>query len=295
MHLENINKGSNISQNSEKILKILSHKKFQERFDRNFLLMLFKTHKYSQGIISLSDLMQNRQELLTIYMENHNNDKIISTCVNYAGNDSSYWIRALNYFLNSTLESKNDFINQILDRITESDLISPILILEILQSKDIPFELVRKHILKILTKGYKEINTNKSDFEKHDDKIKKFENELLELKTKASQFSIGKCNICNQPTNINVIPVVFFLCHHSFHLYCLNAEMHDDNLNNEPRCPTCSQRSNHVMSRIKQTEENNENYNEFNIELGNTVKKMDYIAKFMGMGLFKLSKIGEIN
>ena len=249
--------------------------------------MLFKTHKYSQGIICLSDIMQNRQELLTIYMENHNNDKIISICSNYAGSDSSYWIRALNYFINSTLENKNEYIDKILDKITDSELISPILILDILRSKDINFELVRKPLLKILNKEYKEININKADYEVNETKTNKFDNELLEFKTKATQFSMGKCSLCNQATsNNNVVPVVFFLCHHAFHMYCLNAELRDDT-SEDHKCPTCWQRSNQVINRIKQTEEKKDDSNEYNIELSKNVKKFDHIAKYMGLGLFK--------
>lgn len=288
LHLENIMKGVNVSKNSEKIIKVINHKKFQSRYDQNFLLMLFKTHKYTQGIISISDIMQNRQELLTIYMENHNNDKIMSICNNYAGQDSSYWIQTLNYFINSTMENKYSYINKVLKEVTDNNIISPIMILDILKSKETSFKVIREHLIKILKEEHEAISLNEQEFENNNKIKEKFENENSDLKSKAVQFSMGKCTICNQSTNnINVVPVVFFLCHHSFHLYCLNAELRDDN-KDESQCPTCWHRSHHVINRLKQTEEKQENYNEFKMELENTKNhRFDKIAKYMGTGVFK--------
>jgi len=291
LYLEKIVNGINVSQNSEKILKIINHKKFSTRYDQNYLLMIFKTHKYTQGIISLSEIMQLRQELLTIYMENHNNDKIISICTNYAGQDSSYWIQALNYFINSSLDNKYEYIQIILDKVTELDIISPIVILDILKTKETAFETIREFFLKILRKENKMMTDNKAEFDKNDERYNSYSNETMELKTKATQFSMVKCAICNQPTNnVNVVPVVFFLCHHAFHLYCLNAEIRDDN-KDESQCPTCWQRSHHVLNRIKQSEEKTENFNEFKMELEANHKKFDHISKFMGMGMFKTSSL----
>lgn len=250
--------------------------------------MLFKSNKYTQGIIALSDLMQLRQEQLTIYMENHNNDKIISTCSNYAGNDPSFWIQALNHFINSTIDTKYKFIDIILDKVVDDEIISPIVILEILKSKDTEFGHVREFLLKLLKKEHKVIEQNEKEFEKNDEKNNLFNNELFDLKTKATQFSMIRCSICNQPTtNINVVPVVFFLCHHAFHLYCLNAELRDDENRDDQQCPTCWQRSNHVLNRIKQSEDKKEDYNDFNIELKQNPKKFELVSKYLGMGMFK--------
>ncbi len=44
--------------------------------------MLFKMHNFSDGIVTLSEIMDFGQELLTIYMDNHRYDKIINICEN---------------------------------------------------------------------------------------------------------------------------------------------------------------------------------------------------------------------
>lgn len=45
--------------------------------------MLFKMHNFTDGIVTLSEIMDLRQELLTIYMDNHKYDKIINICENF--------------------------------------------------------------------------------------------------------------------------------------------------------------------------------------------------------------------
>jgi len=45
--------------------------------------MLFKIHNFTQGIVTLSEIMELRQELLSIYMDNHQYDKIINICENF--------------------------------------------------------------------------------------------------------------------------------------------------------------------------------------------------------------------
>lgn len=45
--------------------------------------MLFKMHNFTDGIVTLSEIMDLRQELLTIYMDNHKYDKIITICENF--------------------------------------------------------------------------------------------------------------------------------------------------------------------------------------------------------------------
>ena len=45
--------------------------------------MLFKMHNFTMGIVTLSEIMELRQELLSIYMDNHNYDKIINICENF--------------------------------------------------------------------------------------------------------------------------------------------------------------------------------------------------------------------
>ncbi len=65
------------------ITSLIKSKKYQNKIDKNYILMLFKMHNFTDGIVTLSEIMDLRQELLTIYMDNHKYDKIINVCENF--------------------------------------------------------------------------------------------------------------------------------------------------------------------------------------------------------------------
>lgn len=67
----------------EAINSLLKNKKIQNKIDKNHILMLFKINNFTQGIVTLSEIMELRQELLSIYMDNHQYDKIINICENF--------------------------------------------------------------------------------------------------------------------------------------------------------------------------------------------------------------------
>lgn len=272
------------------MIQIIKNRKFINKYDQNYLLMIFKSSNFTSGVITLAELMQLREELLSIYINHQNYDKIMSICNNYAGNDSSFWIQALHCFINSSLPNKYDYIDNIFDRVIETGILSPILVLDILKSGESNLKDSKKFLLKLLKKEYKIINENKEEYEKNDQKITQFGEELSEMTTKFSQFTMVKCSICNQATtNINVVPIVFYMCHHAFHMYCLNAELKDEDCKGEQKCPTCGNRSYQVINRIKQSEEKKENYNEFKMALNTQTNRFDYVSKVFGSGVFKMS------
>ena len=57
---------------NEGILNIIKTKKNQIKLDKNYLMLLFKTNSFSDGIIILSEIMEDKEELLEIYKETKN-------------------------------------------------------------------------------------------------------------------------------------------------------------------------------------------------------------------------------
>jgi hypothetical protein len=124
----------------------------------------------------------------------------------------------------------------ILNKIAEGELLSPILVLEILKKKNnMKFETVKNFIISTLSKEKKNLDIDKKEFEANYAKLEKFNSEVKELRQKAKVFNILKCAFCNQ--NLNT-PAVYFLCNHAFHTLCLNAEIKDDM--QEIKCIQCA-------------------------------------------------------
>lgn len=124
----------------------------------------------------------------------------------------------------------------ILSKIVEGELLSPILVLEILKMKNnMKFETVKNFIISTLSKEKKNLDADKKEFEANYQKLERFNTEVKELKQKAKVFNISKCSFCNMTLNT---PAVYFLCNHAFHSLCLNAEIKDDM--QEIKCIQCA-------------------------------------------------------
>ncbi len=219
----------------ENITNLIKNKKYQNKIDRNYVLMLFKTHKFTVGIVTLSEIMELRQELLSIYMDNHQYNDIISICENYGRVENNFWIQALNFFINHEGEQIENYIKLILNKLCVNELLSPILVLEILKKKkNMKYETVKDFIVNSLGKEKKNLDADKKEFENNYTKLEKINTEVKEIKQKAKILNISKCALCNQTLQP---PVVYFLCNHAYHLLCLNTDIKDDM--KEAQCPQC--------------------------------------------------------
>lgn len=270
----------------ENINSIIKNKKYQNKIDKNYVLMLFKMHNFTVGIVTLSELMELRQELLSIYMDNHNYDKIINICENFGRMENNFWIQALNYFINiiNGGEQIEEYIKLILNKVVENELLSPILVLEILKKKpNMKFETVKNFIVNSLTKEKKNLDSDKKEFEANYSKLEKINSEIKELKQKSKTFNITKCSLCSHTLQP---PVVYFLCNHAYHLLCLNNDIKDDM--KEIQCSSCVQKNTQITVRIKQAEDQANNHNNFFMELKTKPRKFDFIAKYLGKGIFKM-------
>lgn len=231
----------------DNITGLIKSKKYQNKIDKNYVLMLFKMHSFTSGIVTLSEIMELRQELLSIYMDNHNYEKIINICENFGRVENNFWIQALNYFINiDGGEQIENYIKLILNKVSENELLSPILVLEILKKKpNMKFETVKNFITNSLSKEKKNLDLDKKEFEANYTKLEKITNEVKDLKQKAKVFNTSKCAFCSQTLQP---PTVFFLCNHAFHLLCLNAEVKDDM--KDIQCPQCIN-SNFILLNFK--------------------------------------------
>ncbi len=110
--------------------------------------MLFKMHHFDPGIIYLCEKLQLHEELLQFYIDReHKNkdDDIIAHCQkSWKTYGTNLWVQALKYFISHP--NKVDRIPDILEKITDVDTLSPLLVLNILsQNGNIPFEKVSKY------------------------------------------------------------------------------------------------------------------------------------------------------
>jgi tetratricopeptide (TPR) repeat protein len=116
------------------------------RYDKNYVLMLFQMYDYNEGIIYLSQIVENKQELIYYFMKTDDYKNILSTCKTYE-EDSDLWIQALTYFSQRKDEGSMECIRQILNSI-DHNIIAPPIVLNILSRNDRTRYSVMKDYLK---------------------------------------------------------------------------------------------------------------------------------------------------
>jgi hypothetical protein len=223
---------------SSKILQLIKHKKYQHKIDKEYILMLFKMHHFKQGIIVLSELMELRNELLSIYMETYDFEKIIQICENFGRKKPSYYYQALNFFITNYDGGVvyENYIKHLLEKILQYEVMPSVLVLEILKKNEsLKYSVVKDYLMESITKEGRKYEESKKITDLNKCKIQKIENEIKETIQKAKTFNMSKCSSCTMSLTP---PAIYFLCNHAYHINCINANTKDDDLE-KASCPEC--------------------------------------------------------
>lgn len=185
-------KDSQVSIITSRINKLLNEEKYQKKYDKNHLLVLFKMYNYRPGIVILCEQMNLREELLNFYITANNAKSIIQTCKDYGEQETNLWVQALKYFCkpSDTYDQRNlEHIKDILQHIQGMQNLSPLLILNILsKNKNIPFGAVKSYFITKLLKDKQLIDQEKDDINTKMQLAQKQRQEYKKLKTQAKTF-----------------------------------------------------------------------------------------------------------
>ncbi len=109
-----------------------------------------------------------------------------------------------------------------LNIIGEKNILSPLLILEIIQNKPkLKFKVLKKYLLDRLETQDKVIKKNNKKVEDNMSKIKKIKEEIVELRTTAKSFNQKECSLCDKKLSL---PTIHFMCGHTYHDFCVESE-----------------------------------------------------------------------
>ena len=282
----------NIKENKKKIIEMLGDNKFKDKYDIQYLIMLFKYKEFQEGIEVLSKLINKKQELLNIYMIKKDYEKIIEMCynLNETGISSSGFI--LNYFIDKKirnlmnkkeLQEINDYLKKFLIKILEDNLMLPISVLNIINEKnnELPVDIINMFIEKSLEKQINNLDICSKQINMYTNEINDLGIKISELNTKGINFKLNLCDECKLDINF---PCICYKCGHNYHSICING-----NVDRNIECPRCKKKKNKINEELK----NNDNFNKFindkdnfEVEYEKSEDKLDFINSLYGRGVF---------
>ena len=153
-----------------------------------------------EGIEIICEINKYNQDLLSIYMQQKEFEKIINICKNYGSKELSFWGTSLNYFLSkdlrkgmkpNELKKLNQYVEEFLLELLESKIMPPVDVLDMIneQNCNLPYDILNEFMKKALSNELNSIEEKKNNFNDYDNKIDTTCKSIKELKTKANVFN----------------------------------------------------------------------------------------------------------
>ena len=115
-----------------------------------------------------------------------------------------------------------DYLSRALQIIGDNKILSPLLVLEIVQArKNLKFKVLRGYLLERLKAQDEVIKKSKKKVDENMETIGKMQTEIVELRTQAKTFSQKECTLCKKKL---ALPSIHFMCGHTYHDYCVESE-----------------------------------------------------------------------
>ena len=282
---------------NQKIIEILKDKNYIGLYDNEYLMMLFKHKNFSDGIEVLSELTNQRHELLSIYIQKRDYEKIINLCNEYGNLERSFWGISLNFFVDKSiresmdekeLDAINEYLQKFLEAILNKKAILPMNVLDIINEKnnEIPLDILRKFIDKSLEDEIEPLKEKVTNFDGCNNQLKVVNNKIKEIQTQASSFKLSKCEQCFMGITF---PAICFRCGHCYHSMCLNAN--DDNDLDDVDCPKCEEKKETLkqqMLEMKSIYEDINSKEKLKEALDNAEDKFQYVHNLYGRGVINI-------
>ena len=280
----------------EKTFNLLSNIKYKDKYDYEFLFILFRNNNFKKGMEFISEQRKSISDLLYIFFENKEYNKILNLFKKNTPKEKSIWEKTLQLFLQDLKENiendkdnslKNNFL-EYLSLILDNEIIPSIEILDIINgtNDEIPMELIKKFFLKIIEKENNNLVSNLVKSKEYEASIQEVHENIKNLKEKPINMNLTKCDECDMGIEF---PIILFRCGHYYHSLCLYYYEKDFRL---AHCPKCSSFRNKINAYSLECEKL---YNALNSEegmekeLSKQSNHIEFMNKLYSRGIFKLS------
>ncbi|PNS14681.1 Vacuolar protein sorting-associated protein 11 [Sphaceloma murrayae] len=251
------------------------------------VLLLSNLANFKDGSVLVREQQGLYFDIFRSYTSAKDTKGAIRALRKYGPEEPQLYPAALAYFTSSStvLSEARPEIESILAKIDSDGLMAPLQVIQALsQSAVADMGLIKSYLSRTVEKERAEIASNKRLVASYRADTAAKRTELEELGTKPTSFSATRCASCATPLDL---PVVHFLCKHSFHQRCLGVPGVEDE---EAECPVCAP-GNATLRAIRRAQVESAGRHELFVDaLGRSRERFGVVSEWFGRGVMDVGK-----
>lgn len=279
----------------------------QTAIDTSNVLLLSTLENFREGTIFVREQEGLQFDIFRSYTSAKDTAGAIKALRKYGPEEPQLYPAALAYFTSDPkiLEEAGDKFNAVLKKIDDDNLMAPLQVIQTLSTNSAAsMGLVQKYLSETIEREQREIanvgcpdvvtksrnarltshvqNRRLTASFRTDTEAKRAE--IARLSTQPETFNATRCSACTQPIDL---PVVHFMCKHSFHQRCLNAPLSDIE-KSKVECPKCATSNATVRAIRKAQEEAKDRHDLFTDALKRSKDGYATISEWFGRGVMSV-------
>jgi len=263
--------------------------------DTSNVLLLSSLSKFQTGTILVRERASLYPDIFRSYTSAKDTSGAISALRKYGSQDLSLYPLALSYFASSsqTLAEPGvkDELQSVLRKIDQENLMAPLQVVKILsQGGAVTMGMVKDYLADNITRERKDIQANRRLIESYRTETAAKRVEIEDLSLKPVVFQNRRCAACAKNLDL---PVVHFLCKHSFHQRCLNDPGIGSGTEIKAQCPVCKAGNDTIRAIRRQQIESTEQHELFKAALERSTDRFGTVSEFFGRGVMGVTPVIE--
>ena len=257
--------------------------------DTSNVLLLSSLSKFSTGTTLVRERANLYPDIFRSYTSAKDTAGAISALRKYGPEDPSLYPLALTYFASSekiiSEPGVREEVQSCLQKVDQERLLAPLQVVKILsQGGAMTMGMVKDYLATNISRERREIQSNRRLAESYRTETATKKHEIEELTTKPVVFQARRCSSCGGSLDL---PVVHFMCKHSFHQRCMNTKIGASV--QDADCPIC-QPGNETIKRIRRVQiESADQHDLFKRELERSADRFGTVSEFFGRGVMTVA------
>ncbi|KAI1825443.1 vacuolar protein sorting protein-like protein [Xylaria intraflava] len=274
----------------------LKAKKLIERHDlpieNSNVLLLSHLSNFRDGTTLVKEQSGLLFDIFRSYTSAKDTRGAIKALRKYGPQEPQLYPAALAYFTSDPRildEAGPEELTNVLEKIDADGLMAPLQVIQTLGSNAVTtMGMIKPYLHETITRERREIAANKRQIASFRKETEQKRVEIAELGSKPAVFQAQRCPGCGAPLDL---PVVHFLCKHSFHQRCLKVDnsVGDGDSGDKTECPVCAANNTAVKAMKRGQEERAERHDLFRDALGKGDERFKTVAQWFGQGVMGVS------